>query len=520
MSNKAPEAPAHSSSTVSVTAHRGDSGRFRENTLPAIRSAVEAGFDFVEVDVRLTADGQVVLLHDETLLRLWDLDRPVSELTYREIAGLGSGEERIPLLEEALGLFYDCDSTLLIDMEEAAPATSAAAVVRQSGIEVAWCGNLDGMRTIRSLDPGARLWLPWNSRAVPPQDLLDELQPEYVNMEYVVLSRALVEDVHQMGQRVACWTVDDEAAMRWVLGLGVDAVTSNRPRHVRETLDRGPSAWLADPPAGQLTFRELLEVRLTLRELAEWAIEYTRNTERGKTATKVHEADLVTAVDLAVEQHVREVVSARFPGHSFVGEEFGGAPVEGTPCWYLDPVDGTTNFANNIPWTAFSLAVAIDHVPLASVVAHPWRDEIIEAAAGMGARINGQAISIGQYGLNPDSLAGAVVHTELMQHRPWPGMAEFLRLAGDHHATLRIMGSGTLTVAGIALGRGSGAVIAKFNPIDHLAATLIVQEAGGIVLDEDGAVNPFPASGGFLAAAPQVADELYGLWRLAEGTER
>lgn len=500
-----------------VTAHRGDTEQHRENTLPAIRSGIEAGFDFVEVDVRLTADGQVVLLHDRTLQRLWGLDRPIHELSYREIAALGSGGERIPLLHEALGLFHDCGPTLLIDMEEEVPAAPAAAVVRQSGVKVAWCGNLDGMRTIRSLDPHARVWLPWGTRTAPPQALVEELRPECVNMEHVLLNRALVEDLHRMGQRVACWTVDDEAAVQWVLGLGADAVTSNRPRRVREAVDRGPTAWPMDPPAGKLTSRELLEVQLTLRELAEWAIDYTRNTERGKTATKANEADLVTAVDLAIEQHVREVVSARFPGHSFVGEEFGGTPAEGTPCWYLDPVDGTTNFANGIPWTAFSLAVAIDRVPLASVVAHPWRAEIIEATAGMGATLNGHALSIGQHTLNPASLSGAVVHTELIQHRPWAGMAEFLRLAGDRHATLRIMGSATLTLAGIALGRGSGAVIAEFNPIDHLAATLIVQEAGGTVLDQRGAQNPFPSSGGILAAAPQVADELYSLWRLAEG---
>jgi myo-inositol-1(or 4)-monophosphatase/deoxyribonuclease-2 len=81
---------------------------------------------------------------------------------------------------------------------------------------------------------------------------------------------------------------------------------------------------------------------------------------------------------------------------------------------------------------------------------------------------------------------------------------------------MRIMGSGTLTIAGIALGHGIGAVIGSFWPVDHLAAVLIVREAGGVVLDEQGHDTLFPASGGVLAAANRpAADALYGVWREA-----
>ncbi|RII85560.1 inositol monophosphatase, partial [Clavibacter californiensis] len=82
------------------------------------------------------------------------------------------------------------------------------------------------------------------------------------------------------------------------------------------------------------------------------------------------------------------------------------------------------------------------------------------------------------------------------------------------YCTLRIMGSGTLTVAGIALGHGAGAVIGAFGPVDHLAATLIVREAGGVVLDAEGEDTLFPVSGGVLAARdPETARALHALWR-------
>ena len=96
------------------------------------------------------------------------------------------------------------------------------------------------------------------------------------------------------------------------------------------------------------------------RELGRWAIDFITSTDPGTISTKRDAADLVTEVDVSVERHVRDVIGRRFPGHRFVGEEMGGSAAPGVPCWYLDPVDGTTNFANRLPWNAFSLALAVD----------------------------------------------------------------------------------------------------------------------------------------------------------------
>jgi myo-inositol-1(or 4)-monophosphatase len=110
--------------TLQATAHRGDVERHRENTIAAVRSAVDAGADFIEVDVRVTRDGSVVLLHDATLERLWGLDRPVAEVDWAEVAALGSGDNRIPLLTDVLTVLSG--TTLLIDV--ATPEVAAAAV--------------------------------------------------------------------------------------------------------------------------------------------------------------------------------------------------------------------------------------------------------------------------------------------------------------------------------------------------------------------------------------------------------
>ncbi|WP_168928647.1 inositol monophosphatase family protein [Sinomonas albida] len=525
MSAAAPQAAQPSAlrrTAPQLTAHRGDVERHRENTLAAVRSAIEAGADIVEIDVRVTRDGRVVLLHDPTLARLWGVDRYASELDWADIAALGDGDHRIPLLADALALVAGTPSTLLIDMDDPDCAAPAVAVVHEAahGASVAWCGHLDAMKTVRSLDADASVWLPWNRRDLPPSDLLASLRPDVVNSEYPVLSRALVDAAHAAGARVACWTVDDEDAMRWVLAMGADAVTTNRLSVLRRIVGEGPASWQAAPRPPRLTGDELTAAIVVAHELASWAVDFTQRADLGDVTSKAHAADHVTAVDVAVEQRVREVIAERLPGHLVVGEELGGTAEPGVPCWYVDPVDGTANLANGVPWTAFSLALAVDREPLVAVVGDVWRGQVFAAVAGLGAELDGERLDLrAEAPAGGRTLAGTIVQTELLGHKPWPGMGEFLDALGERFSTMRVMGSGTLTLAGVASGRGAGSVIERFSPIDHLAAALIVREAGGVLLDDAGDETVWPAEGGILAARPEHASELYSVWTVARRAE-
>jgi fructose-1,6-bisphosphatase/inositol monophosphatase family enzyme/glycerophosphoryl diester phosphodiesterase len=479
-----------------------------------VRSAVDAGAGFVEIDVRVTRDGSVVLLHDATLARLWGLDRQISAVSFAEVAELGEGENRIPLLADVLTVVAGTPSTLLIDIGTQEVAEAAVEVVLHSGsgARVAWCGDLEAMNAVRRLDPEASIWLPWDRRDVPPADVLASLRPDVVNSEYVVLSQELVDAVHGEGLGVACWTVDDDDAMRWALALGVDAVTTNRLSSFRKVIAEGPESWERATRPAKLTGDELAEAIAVARELAEWANDFTRNADLGDIRTKANAADHVTAVDVAVEEQVRKVIAERLPGHLVVGEELGGTAEPGVPCWYVDPVDGTANLANGVPWTAFSLALAIDREPLVAVVGDVWRGQVFAAAAGRGAELDGRRLELQGDIATGTGLAGKIVSTELLNHSPWPGMDGFVDGLRDRFCTVRVMGSGTLTLAGPAAGRGSGAVIERFSPIDHLASALVVREAGGVLLDDNGDETVWPESGGILAARPEHAAELYGLW--------
>ncbi|MCX6430148.1 MAG: glycerophosphodiester phosphodiesterase family protein [Actinobacteria bacterium] len=494
-------------------AHRGDSSRYRENTLVAIKSAIKSGAEMVEIDVRLSKDGEVVVIHDPTLERLWGISSPVSEVNWDSMKRLGDGENRLPLLSEVLELFVGSSSSLMIDMEEVFPASKAFRVTDQGPLDqsqIRWCGNLDGMRTIRALSTSAKIWMPWEDIAIPEKSEISELSPEFVNLHYSFVSKESVDAFHAMGYKVSAWTIDDEASMRWALSIGVDSITTNELALLQRVFSEGI---LKDRRVERsIDEIDLEKAMLIAHDLGAWAILVASSMDPGEMSLKENPADIVTRVDVMIERHVREVIAANFPGHNFVGEEMGGKYQADTPSWYLDPIDGTTNFANRMPWSSFSLALAFNRTPLVAVVIDPWRSSLFEARAGKGAKLNGREIKVEDQSGIENPLSSRIVATELAAYQPWPGMLGLLQGLADNYCTMRIMGSGTLTLVGVSVGRGVGSVIGHYSPIDHLAACLIVHEAGGAVWDEEGNVNLFPEVGGILCATQAAARPLFDIW--------
>jgi len=497
-------------------AHRGDSSLFRENTLVAIKSAIDAGAQIIEIDVRITKDGHVAVLHDPTLERLWGISSPVSDRNWDFVAKLGEGQDRIPLLSDVLPLFVGTNSSLMIDMEEAGPAALAFAATSVGPLDpsqIRWCGNLEGMKQIRTLSPTANIWMPWDEITLPTKGDIGELAPEFINLHYSFVTRARVQEFHDMGYKVSIWTVDDEATMRWALDIGIDSITTNQLSQLQAIIGEGTTK--SREVERSIEEIDLDKAMIIARDLGKWAIMVAGSMDPGEMTLKENPADIVTRVDVMIEAHVREVIATNFPGHNFVGEEMGGQFQADTPSWYLDPIDGTTNFANRMPWSSFFLALAFNRTPLVAVVIDPWRNSLFEARAGHGAKHNGRELKVEvQTGIeNP--LSSRLVSTELAAYQAWPGMLGLLEELAENFCTMRIMGSGTLTLTGVAASRGVGAVVGHFSPIDHLAAVLIVHEAGGAVWDETGKVNLFPEIGGVLCSTQAAAQPLYEIWKKA-----
>ncbi|SED84430.1 glycerophosphoryl diester phosphodiesterase [Streptomyces sp. 2231.1] len=215
--------------TVTAVAHRGDPYRFRENTIPSLRSALDQGADAVEVDVRLTRDGVPVLLHDATLERLWRHDRPLLALSAEEVRGLTAGG--VPTLAEALAATGD--SRMMLDLcgrVDRRIADRVVDVVRQTGAQdrVYYCAGAEAMLAVRAADPGAEIALTWTSLAPPRAAVLDAVRPRWLNYRFSLVNRELTARVHRGGRLLSVWTPDTRRAMRRLLDLGVDSITTNR----------------------------------------------------------------------------------------------------------------------------------------------------------------------------------------------------------------------------------------------------------------------------------------------------
>ncbi|GHJ36334.1 glycerophosphodiester phosphodiesterase [Streptomyces sp. TS71-3] len=227
-----PTPPAQPAHTVTAVAHRGDPYRFRENTVPSLRSALGRGADAVEIDVRVTRDGVPVLLHDDTLERLWGHEAPLAALTAAEVAEVTEGG--VPTLAEALDAVAERDAgaRVLIDLPGASKAavSRVVAVVRDRGAgdRVYYTGAAQAMLSVRAADRDAEIALTWTTLAAPRPVLLDAVAPRWLNYRFGLVSRDLADHVHAAGLLLSVWTPDTGRSMRRLLAMGVDGITTNR----------------------------------------------------------------------------------------------------------------------------------------------------------------------------------------------------------------------------------------------------------------------------------------------------
>jgi glycerophosphoryl diester phosphodiesterase len=214
--------------TVAAIGHRGEPIGHRENTLPAFAAAVALGADWVEIDLRRTRDGAIVVLHDQTLERLWGLAASVGDVDLAEVVALGEGDVVIPTLADVL---QAVTLPLMVDFTRREVVAGGLEAVQSVGA-LQRClfvsGNVAALQQLRAASREARIGLTWLDGPEPPLALLHELRAEYWNPMFGLLSADGVAAAHRAGVRVSTWTVDSPADMTRVLEAGVDAVVSNR----------------------------------------------------------------------------------------------------------------------------------------------------------------------------------------------------------------------------------------------------------------------------------------------------
>jgi myo-inositol-1(or 4)-monophosphatase len=195
------------------------------------------------------------------------------------------------------------------------------------------------------------------------------------------------------------------------------------------------------------------------------------------------EADLVTVADRNSEACILERIRHQFPTHDVMGEE--GTRIESGSeyKWYVDPLDGTTNFAHGYPVFCVSLAVEYRGQRVAAVIYDPTRDELFSAEAGSGARLNGEPIHVS----STAKLVECLLATGFPSHKRHknPNIFFYHQLTLRTHGVRRA-GSAALDLCNVAAGRYDGFWEFNLNPWDTAAGVLMVEEAGGRVTDFSG----------------------------------
>ena len=230
------------------------------------------------------------------------------------------------------------------------------------------------------------------------------------------------------------------------------------------------------------------------------------------------DVDLVTVADRTVEKLIKTRLGETFPDHGIYGEEGTRERMQGEFRWYVDPLDGTTNFAHGFP--QFCVSMGLEQRPagkaededgtlVAAVIYDPLRDEIYTAERGQGARLNGRPIKVSRV----HELAEALLSTGFPSRKRHasPNVHFYQEFTLRSHGVRRA-GSAALDLAYVASGRLEAFWEFNLNPWDTAAGILLVEEAGGRVTDFAG--NPFKLdSREVLASNGLIQGELVELFK-------
>ncbi|MGA7572864.1 MAG: inositol monophosphatase family protein [Terriglobales bacterium] len=195
------------------------------------------------------------------------------------------------------------------------------------------------------------------------------------------------------------------------------------------------------------------------------------------------DVDLVTVADRQSEALILERIRHQFPTHDVMGEEGTRIETGSEYQWYVDPLDGTTNFAHGFPVFCVSLAVERRGRRIAGVIYDPTRDEMFSAELGSGARLDDKKIHVSA----TPSLGESLVATGFPSHKRHknPNIYFYHQITLRTHGVRRA-GSAALDLCNVASGRFDGFWEFNLNPWDTAAGVLMVEEAGGRVTDFSG----------------------------------
>ncbi len=204
-------------------------------------------------------------------------------------------------------------------------------------------------------------------------------------------------------------------------------------------------------------------------------------------SSKEKKQDLVTEFDKASERTIIDTILNQFPDHAILAEESGAKKTNSSTLWIIDPLDGTVNFAHNIPVFSVSIAASIEGEVVCGVIYQPIVNELFIAEKGKGAYLNGAALQVSSKSRLDESIlaTGFPYNVDEDPLHCIEKFGEMTRLG----IPIRRLGSAAIDLAYVAAGRFDAYWEVSLRPWDMAAGKLLVEEAGGKVTHYDGSAH-------------------------------
>lgn len=234
------------SKEIKITAHRGDSGCCPENTLPAIANAIKKRADFVEIDVRMTRDGKLVLIHDQSTKRTSGIESLVEESSYEELkcldVGKWCGEEfvgvYIPTLEETLKL---CKEKINLNIEIKGDGSDPT--IAREVAKVICQNEMQSQCVITSVNYSYLQEIEQLAAEIPTGVILSELESwstfeevDFYSVQLSALNRMTVAEIKNSKKAVYAWVANEAEEIRYAIEMQVDNIITDYPAETKEAI--------------------------------------------------------------------------------------------------------------------------------------------------------------------------------------------------------------------------------------------------------------------------------------------
>lgn len=212
-------------------------------------------------------------------------------------------------------------------------------------------------------------------------------------------------------------------------------------------------------------------------------------SEAFETSTKNGDPrDIVTSVDVAVNEYITHKIQEQYPDHAIHSEEAAESASTSTHMWTIDPIDGSSNFSRGIPHFAICLGLMKEGVPVAGGILNPVTNELFSFERGKGAFLNGEPIKVSSIHALADAFV--LLHTGRVPELASWGADGYKALLGKAKKTANF-GSTALDTCFVAAGRVEASVYGTLSTLDIAPAIGLLQEAGGMIVNEDGLPLPY-----------------------------